>query len=227
MMRFIKPSLIICCAITLQSCFFVAGAAAGATVAIIYDQRSVDSMLEDKRIAGEIAGLIRENEQLKKSANISVTSFGGIVLLSGQTPTRNLKQAAEKIARSVSGVKRFYNGLTLEKPIPYLVRASDSWITTKIKTSLLAKTGLQSTSIKVVTENSTVYLLGSASKNQAESLIDFVNQISGVKQVIPILAIPTYPKTINSAQLKETTPETDAETPLIKDIPAEQESIST
>ena len=63
---------------------------------------------------------------------------------------------------------------------------SDAWITTKIKSQMLATEDLKSGSIKVVTENGTVYLMGIVKHEQADIAVDIARQVSGVQKVVKI-----------------------------------------
>ena len=52
---------------------------------------------------------------------------------------------------------------------------------------MLATKGLQSGTIKVVTENGIVYLMGTVNKEQAEIAVDIARQVQGVQRVMKIL----------------------------------------
>lgn len=60
---------------------------------------------------------------------------------------------------------------------------SDTWITTKVKTELLASSEVSGTDIKVETVNGVVSLSGTASKAQAEKAASIAHNIDGVKKV--------------------------------------------
>jgi osmotically-inducible protein OsmY len=171
---------------SLQGCFFVAGAAAGAAgIAVIYDHRKLESIAEDQRIVNAIVNRISRTPELSES-HIAVTCFNRIVLLTGQTPTAQLRQKADDIAHSVPNTARIINQLTVQGPTSSLTRTSDTWITTKIKTEMLATKDLKSGTIKVITENGTVYLLGVVTREQAEMAVDIARQVSGVQKVVKI-----------------------------------------
>lgn len=171
----------------LQGCFFVAGAAAGAAaIAVVYDHRTISNTLHDTQIANKIVDRIRTVPGMRADSHIEVTVFNRIVLLTGETPTREWREQAEELAKSVRGVKRVYNQITIEGPTSTLTRTSDSWITTKIKSVMLATENLKSSSIKVVTENGIVYLMGIVTREQADIAVDIARQVSGVQKVVKI-----------------------------------------
>ena len=178
---------IISLACSLQGCIFVVGAAAGAAaIAVVYDHRTLQNTVQDTTLANKISDRIRAVPALRNECHIEVTVFNDVVLLSGQTPTQSYREEAEAIAKSVPDVNRVYNQLTIQGPTSSLTRTSDSWITTKIKSQMLATEDLKSGSIKVVTENGVVYLMGLVTKQQADTSVDIARQISGVQKVVKI-----------------------------------------
>jgi len=174
-------------AFALQGCIFVAGAAAGATaIAVVYDHRTIENTIQDTDIANKVLTQIRQVPALHTESHIEVTVFNRVVLLSGQTPNGAWKQQAENVAKTVPGVTRVYNQITVQGPSSSLIRTSDSWITTKIKGAMLADEDLKSSSIKVVTENGIVYLMGTVKRQQADIAVDIARQVSGVQKVVKI-----------------------------------------
>lgn len=179
--------LIVFLAFLLQGCIFVVGAAAGAAaIAVVYDHRTIERTVEDTQLANKIVDKIRSIPALHDESHIEVTVFNRIVLLTGQVPYPAWRRQAEELTHSVSGISRIYNQLTVQGPTSTLTRTSDSWITTKIKSQMLATEDLKSSSIKVVTENGVVYLMGVVTHQQASIAIDISRQVSGVQKVIKI-----------------------------------------
>lgn len=187
MKKLLKLFTLISLTFTLQNCIFVVGAAAGAAaVAVVYDHRSISNTLEDMNIAKQIAEKIKAVPTLKNESHIEVTAFNHVVLLTGETPNAEWRQQAETLAQSVPGPTKIYNQISVQGPTSALTHTSDYWITTKIKSLMLATENLKSSSIKVVTENGTVYLMGIVSHEQADTAVDIAKQVSGVQRVIKI-----------------------------------------
>lgn len=159
----------------------VAGAAAG----MVYDRRSVSTLEADARLFHIIHTGIVPLPEFKES-RVLVTSFNRVVLLVGQTPTASLRILAEKIARSAPGVVRVYDELSVSNPIPIAQRTKDSWITSQVRSSMLTKKGLESGSIRVVTEAGVVYLMGIVTTEQANLSVDVARRINGVRKVVKI-----------------------------------------
>lgn len=182
-----KLLLVTLLALSLQSCIFVAGAAAGAAaVGVVYDHRKLENILEDQNIANAIVNRIAADPNLSDKTHVNVTAFNRVVLLTGEAPTADLRQQVEGIAHNIPNVGKIYNEITVQGPTSSLTRTSDSWITAKIKTQMLATKDLKSGTIKVVTENGSVYLMGMVSHAQADMSVDIARQVAGVQRVVKI-----------------------------------------
>jgi osmotically-inducible protein OsmY len=180
-------AIIMSISILLQSCIFVAGAAAGAAaIAVVYDHRTLQSSLEDQQLANKAAKKMKLIASLRDESHIEVTTFNHTALLTGETPNPEWRKEAEHLTISIPGISRVYNQITIQGPTSSLTRASDAWITAKIKSQMLAMQNLKSSSIKVVTENGTVYLMGSVTHQQADIAVDIARQAAGVQKVVKI-----------------------------------------
>ena len=182
-----KAICLIALSLSLQGCIFVVGAAAGAAaVSAVYDHRKLEQVHHDNRMNNKVIDAINITPNLKENAHITVTTFNKIVLLTGEATTAEERQKAEDAAHTAPDVTKVYNEVTVKGPTSTLSRASDSWITTKIKTQMLATKGLQSGSIKVVTENGAVYLMGMVTRDQADISVNIARQVAGVQKVVKI-----------------------------------------
>ena len=165
---------------------------AGATVggAIIYDNRTIKQINIDNEITQQVNLLLNNNLTLKNKTHISISAYNGIVLLVGQTPTPELRDQAYNLVKSIKHIHRIYNELTISGPSSALQRANDSWITTKVKSNMITISGLHSTNIRVVTENSTVYLMGRVSYQQAKAATNAARTVDGVQKVVKVFEHP-------------------------------------
>lgn len=162
---------------------FVVGATAGG--AIVYDKRTVKTMTQDQEVNLKAITRLNEDPQLKNT-HISVAVFNHIVLLVGQAPAPDQSQRAYDIVSGIPHVKRVYNQITVESPTSASHRAKDTWITTKAKTMMLAEKGLNSTQIKVITENNVVYLMGLVTRNQGNLAALVASKVAGVQKVVKL-----------------------------------------
>lgn len=180
----IKKIILIVFISLLASCAAVVlvGAAGGM---IVYDKRSISMIEKDGRIFYLINTEIAKDPTFDQS-RIVISSFNKVVLLLGQVPATSVKVAAEKVARKTPGVERVYNQITLGPKISVSQQSKDAWITSEIKSKMLAKKDLESGSIRVITEDGTVYLLGIVTPNQANLAVSVARQVKGVRKVVKI-----------------------------------------
>ena len=160
----------------------VAGAAAGV---IVYDRRSLMVMENDIRIFHKINTAIETDPRFHNS-HIVIISFNHVVLLTGETLNTKLRILAEKIAQQQPDVRRVYNEIKIGYPITLEQQTKDTVITGKVRSSMLAAKGLESGSIRIVTENNIVYLMGIVTTDQANLAVAVARQIAGVKQVMKV-----------------------------------------
>ncbi len=158
----------------------MAGAAAGL---VVYDKRSVVMIERDARIFHVVHTAIVTGPKFRNS-HIGVTSFNQVVLLVGQIPTASLREVAEKIAKTTPNVRRVYNEITIGAPISLADQSRDTWITGEVRAKLLRKKGLESGSIRVVTDNAVVYLMGIATPEQGGLAVDVAREVKGVRKVV-------------------------------------------
>lgn len=178
---------IVLLSLSLQGCIFVAGAAAGAAaVTVVYDHRKFEEIKHDRDLNNGVLERVSHVPNMREDGHVNVTVFNNVVLLTGEVTTPALREQAEEAAHQVPGVGKVYNQITIKGPTSSLSRASDSWVTAKIKTQMMAVKDLKSSMIKVVTENGTVYLMGIVSHDQADTAVDIARQVGGVQKVVKI-----------------------------------------
>lgn len=170
----------------LQGCAgaIVAGGATG--VAVAHDQRTAGTVIEDQAIEIKVASAIRGDKELNEQSHINVTSYNGMVLLSGETPGEDLRKRAEEHARKAEKVRKVYNELTVAAPSSFVSRSSDTVVTTKIKAKMVANKEFDPTRVKVVTENGVVYLMGLVNHAEADIATNIARETDGVQRVVKL-----------------------------------------
>jgi|TARA_B110000977_G_scaffold40059_1_gene53845 osmotically-inducible protein OsmY len=147
---------------------------------------SVGETFDDSRNESLAKKRVREaNAELAK-ANINVTSFDGIVLLTGQVSSADLIPIASAQVAPLRNVRKVHNELTVAGKTSYLSRTNDSWLTTKVKSAMAAAESADSTRIKVVTENGVVYLMGLVTREEADAAADIARHIQGVQKIVKV-----------------------------------------
>ena len=165
----------------------VGGAAVGASA--VHERRSVGTMIDDEGIEWKVRSALNGDKTLSSQSHLSVISVNGVVLLVGQTPTEALRQQATILAKGIDNVRLVHNELAIAAPNSYMTRSSDSYVTSKVKTSLFKVKGhddFDPTRVKVVTENGTVYLMGILYRSEAEDAARQASRVRGVQKVVKL-----------------------------------------
>ena len=173
----------------LQGCAGVLLAGAGTGIGSATDRRTVSTQAKDQTIDMRAAHRIGETHPLWDDSRIVVITTNGKSLLLGQTPTEEYRAQAEEIVKDVPGVKEVYNEIRIGKPVDITGRSQDSWITSKVKSKLLAEKNFDGTKVKVVTENGEVFLIGLVTQKEADTSVQIARHVSGVKKVITVFEL--------------------------------------
>ena len=149
-------------------------------------ERTMGAQVEDESIETKAKVNIAAADAKLKAAHVVTVSYNGFVLIAGQVPDEAMKKKAAEVVREIRGVRRIYNELEIAGNTAGMVRSSDAWITTKVKSGLLANEKIQSGRVKVVTENGVVYLMGLATQAEAERAADVAADVDGVQRVVKL-----------------------------------------
>ncbi len=172
--------------VLMTGCASIIGAAKEEPIREDSGSRTTGSYVDDELIEIKATVNIGKGSEELRSSHISVTSFNGIVLITGQVASESSRQEAERIVSQVRKIRRIHNELTVTSPTSSLTRASDTWITAKIKANMLGEERVDATRVKVVTENGVVYLMGLVSQQEAENAINLVRGVNGIQKIVKI-----------------------------------------
>lgn len=185
-MTFYRLTLLICIFIMASGCSQIIGGFKDEPFEDTKGQRSTGNSFDDEIIETKsLVNLDKANPELAQ-AHVTVTSYNGVVLLAGQVPSEELRQKAADVVSWIGGIKRVHNELNVSGNTSSLVRSNDAWISTKIKTKLLADSKIEGTRIKVVTENGVVYLMGLLTRAEGDMAADVARKTAGVQKVVRI-----------------------------------------
>jgi len=169
----------------IQGCApLVAGGVAVTGIILAQDRRTIGTITEDEGIELKTGGRI--GERFKDGVHINVTSFNRISLLTGEVPSAEARAEVERIARAVENVRGVHNETAVAGVSSYAVRSNDALLTTKVKTRFLDVQKFNPLDVKVVTENSIVYLMGLVKKQEANDAAEIARTTSGVQKVVRV-----------------------------------------
>ncbi len=152
-------------------------------------ERSLAQQVEDESIETKAVVNIRAANDAFDDLRFVVVSYNGFVLIAGEVPDQALKDQATSVLREIDGIRRIYNELVIGAKSAGDIEANDVWITTKVKTVLLAASDVPSLRVKVVTENSVVYLMGLLTPEEADRTATAVADVEGVERVVRLFEL--------------------------------------
>ena len=167
----------------------------GATTAVstvAADRRTAGTMLEDEAIEIKSRLALSDLKELNDRVHINFTSFNTTVLVSGEAPTEEDRQAVIDLVKNVEKVTVVHDEITVAAPSSLLSRSADGLITTKIKAKLIAEQDLSTLHIKVVTENGVTYLMGLVSEEEGDIATEVARRTGGVQKVVKLFEYREY-----------------------------------
>lgn len=168
----------------LSACAPVVVGAAAEGGAMAADRRTSGAFVEDEAI--EWKGLKQINDALGDKIHVNITSYNRNVLLTGEAIDEASKQKAEGIVKAIENVRTVTNELVIAGVSSLTSRSNDSYLTSKVKTRMLTENKFPVNYVKVVTENSTVYLMGMVTRKEAEDAVEIARGTDGVQKVVKV-----------------------------------------
>lgn len=147
-------------------------------------KRSFGAMIDDRQLKAIVAVNIKKASSELAQSNINVDSFNSVILLTGQVPTKALRELAGATARKIFRVRLVNNELEIGKNTNFGQTSYDFWLKSKIASKLAINKDIQSNRVEVIVENSVVFLMGMLTKVQTEKITDVLRNTKGVTKVV-------------------------------------------
>lgn len=158
------------------------GAAAGGLAAA--DRRTSGAYVDDEGI--EWKALTEIEKQLRNKVHVNVTSFNRNVLLTGEALDEEAKKQAESITKEIANVRNVTNEMQVGLASAVTDRSRDSYLTSLVKGKMYKENRFPPNYVKVVTEDSVVYLMGMVTRAEADDAVDIARSIDGVEKVVKV-----------------------------------------
>jgi osmotically-inducible protein OsmY len=145
-----------------------------ATLPVALFASSTDSKIEETATSSYNYKTVLDNQ-------VSVSSIGGAVTLTGTVPDKDDRALAEDTVSNIPGVVSVNNQIMVKSDIP---EHSDAWIALKVRSELLVKANVSATATKVDVKDGIVTLSGTASSAAQKDLTAaYAKDIDNVKSV--------------------------------------------
>lgn len=157
-------------------------------------ERRYGDQMDDLAISSTIKSKLLWSKYTN-SQSIKVNTLDGKVTLEGNAETEEAKKLAGRLAKDTRGARAVENKLVINKTpgITGMAKAStkevgdvisDSWITTKVKSTLLYSSNVKGSDIEVTTNAGVVTLSGKLDTGVERALaVELAENVRGVKSV--------------------------------------------
>jgi len=188
----VKKVILLCALLVssfiLSSCSpIVQGAAAVTTVATMSnDRRSAGEILDDKTLDLNLSNIVRKDVILE-DMHINFMVYNKAVLMVGESPSAESRDYLEKqIKLKAPKMRQLINEVSVMPNSSYFARAKDSVISLQIEALFLDQEVFHPSHVRVMTERSIVYLMGSVTKREAEHATNLATKAKNVDKVVKL-----------------------------------------
>lgn len=174
-------------------CILLAGCLGGlwTGASMVYDRHNVYKKISDYHLVIAVTDALFVDKTLKENGNVlDVAVFNGDVLIAGHVSSDTYLSEINTRLKPITGQRRIYNQVVVNE-LPSN-NAQDSWITTKIRSSIFADGSIDPNAFKIVTSDRVVYLMGDVRQDQGEKVIKMARTTAGVERVVKMLRYFTY-----------------------------------
>lgn len=179
-------SLILAASVILSGCTSVIHAVTNEPIRPDPSETSIGTDLDDWQMDTLIGVNIKKAAPQLERSHINVHTYNKVVLLTGEVPSSDMRSLAGDTARNFRGVRQVYNELQIQGATSLLSRTNDGWLSTKVKSKLLANRDIKSGRVKVVTENGVVYLMGLVNRREADNITAIASNTRGARKIVRV-----------------------------------------
>lgn len=184
--RYVRILCLVLSLLNINACAPLIVASAASTFAVIADRRTTGTVVEDSAIELKAARALKNDAEIVKNSNVSISSYNERVLLTGQAANERIKNKIVDTVKNVSKVRTIYNEIAVAQPESFRSSSYDTWLTTKVKANLTSSTEVNPINIKVKTDSKTVYLMGLVTPTEGDKATEITRQIGGVQKVVKL-----------------------------------------
>lgn len=179
-------SLIMATLLALSGCNTVLDVVKNDQIETNPNKRSTGAKLDDKTIRTVVKHNIAKSHPDLDKAHIEVWSFNGVVLLTGEVPSEDVRTLATDTANKVANVRVVHNELTVRGNSSFLSRTNDSYIHKRVKFNLSKEDALDGTDIDVIIQDSVAFLMGLVTREQGEVAAHATSLTGGIRNVVKV-----------------------------------------
>ena len=179
-------ALLVLCSSWLSACSTIISASRDDPISENYGKRTTGAIIDDQLIETKAAVNLRKTDERFQQAQVDIDAHNGVVLLTGNVPQADMRDLATLTVQKIRKVRRVHNELEVSPPQSFGARLGDSWLGTKINTRFLFNKTISSQRVHVVVENGVVFLMGLATREEADRIVEVAKQTYGVQKIVRV-----------------------------------------
>lgn len=170
------------------SCLLLSGCLGGMWTGanLFYGRHHVFKKTTDVMIAAKVGHALKLDPLLACPSQycFEIAVFHGDVLLLGSVDSIEKKQKATEVSQDIAHIRHLYNYIDVTDQMGIDSNMNDHWITTKIRTHVMANSEIDPDPFKIVSHQQVVYILGDVLDDQEKLIIDIAKETDSVKKVV-------------------------------------------
>jgi len=187
--RFYRPTLLLSLLtliVLCSGCSSLVSSTRSGPISEDYSKRTPGARVDDQFIETKSKVNLKKIDSGFRDSQIKVTSYNGVVLLTGIIPDNGLRDLATATVQKIRKVRRVHNELYESPPRSLGDRFADSWLKRKIKNRLLFRKDIASSRYHVVVHSGVVYFMGLATQEDADKVVNATKDIVGVQKIVRV-----------------------------------------
>src|SRR6185312_881312 len=151
---------------------------------LVATRRSAGAQVDDEAIELRVSNDARGT--YGDRIHLNVTSYNGIVLLTGEAPDRATYDSILAMVKGTPKVRSVQDEMVIAPNTPMSSRTNDTYITSKVKARFIEENRFAANLVKVVTERQVVYLMGIVTKKEADDAAQIAASTTDVVRVVKV-----------------------------------------
>jgi osmotically-inducible protein OsmY len=181
--RLAKQWFILIITLLLSSC--LSGVWTGAS--LVYDRHNIVDKVSDFQLSQQMHRVLVSNREFEiANQHVETTVFNGDILLLGSVDNLQSYENIDKVVATVQGYRRLFNYIKISPPHPRSLFI-DSWLTARMRASILANSSINPKIFKIVTSHRVIYILGDVPEEQGKIVLAIARNLPDVLGIESLL----------------------------------------
>lgn len=153
---------------------------------LVYNRHSMYKKFDDYQLARTASHVLFDDKRLaQKACVLDLAVFNGDVLLVGHVPDGALKQLVMARLARLRDYRQIYSYIAVSAASNKGIE--DAWITTKIRSHIIADSQIDPNVFKIVTVDGVVYVMGDVKPDEGARVLQIARNTNGVIRVVTLL----------------------------------------